>query len=218
MSGKKTWTVIVTTVIVSMAWLALLFSAIWQSVNAHSIEAETQFHVMVEDRVAEEVDYIMPMHLQTDPQWSDISYSTGTIKSHGCGLCCLSMMVSCLTGEEVYPTDLVSHQDEFLQADVNNPDAMCKWASEAYGLEWSGERWSFNENIDKMLDAGYVVMCSMEGKLGESDYGGHVVLVYGMVNDGYIIRDPDNAENSVHVFTEEELSDVTWGSLNGLRV
>lgn len=224
MFSKKIWTVLVTTAIVSMAWLALVFSIIWQSVNVHSTEAETQSNVIVEDKVVDEVDYMhkvdytMPMHLQIDPQWSDTSYSTGTIKSHGCGLCCLSMMVSCLTGEEVYPTDLVTHQDVFLQADVNNPDAMCKWASEAYGLEWSGEQWGFNENIDKMLDAGYVVMCSMEGKLGDSDYGGHVVLVYGRVNDGYLIRDPDNAENSVNVFTKEELSDVTWGSLNGLKV
>lgn len=208
--------------VVSAMWLMLVFNVIVQSNDAYNkgffkgydAGVDASAKTVIEDR---SVDY-MPIHLQIDPQWSNTSYSTGTIESHGCGLCCLSMMVSYLEGREVYPTDLIPHQDKFLQAEVNDQDAMCKWASEAYGLEWSGEQWSFNEHIDEMLNAGYVVMCGMEGKLGDSEYEGHVVLVYGKTEDGYLIRDPDSAENSVHVFSDEELSEVTWGSLNGLKV
>lgn len=216
------WKVLLAVCAVSVLWLMLVIYVIVQCNGAYDrgffkgydARKDASVQVVVEDRV---VDY-MPVHLQIDQQWSNTSYSTGTIESHGCGLCCLSMMVSYLEGREVYPTDLVLYQDQFLQAEVNDQDAMCRWASEAYDLEWSGEQWGFNEYIDEMLDAGYVVMCGMEGKLGDSEYEGHVVLVYGKVDEGYLIRDPDSAENSVHVFSDEELSDVTWGSLNGLRV
>lgn len=224
------WKVLMAVCMVSVLWLLLVIYVIAQTNDVYdrgffkgydvgsdaSVQAviEDRAQAVIEDRAA---DY-MPVHLQIDPQWRNTSYSTGTIESHGCGLCCLSMMVSYLDGREVYPTDLVQYQDKFLQANVNDQDAMCKWVSEAYCLEWSGEQWGFNEHIDEMLDAGYVVMCGMEGKLGDSEYEGHVVLVYGKTEDGYLIRDPDSAENSVHVFSAEELSDVTWGSLNGLRV
>lgn len=216
------WKVLLLLCVVSAMWLMLVFNVIVQSNDAYNkgffkgydAGVDASAKTVIKDR---SVDY-MPVHLQIDPQWSNTSYSTGTIESHGCGLCCLSMMVSYIEGEEVYPTDLVQYQDQFLQSEVNDQDVMCKWASETYGLEWSGEQWGFNEHIDEMLDAGYVVMCGMEGKLGDSEYDGHVVLVYGKTEDGYLIRDPDSAENSVHVFSDEELSEVTWGSLNGLRV
>lgn len=216
------WKVTMVICAVSFLWFILVFNIICQSVDAYDkgffdgygVGSSAMPDVVVEDKAAS----YMPVHLQIDPQWSNTSYSTGTIESHGCGLCCLSMMVSYLEGEEVYPTDLVGYQDKFLQGEVNDQDAMCKWASDKYGLEWSGEQWGFNEHIDEMLDAGYVVMCGMEGKLGDHEYGGHVVLVYGRTGDGYLIRDPDSAGNSVHVFTNEELSEVIWGSLNGLKV
>ena len=55
-----------------MTRLALVFNVIWQSVNVHRTEAEMQSHVIVEDRVTQELDYMhkldytMPMHLQID--------------------------------------------------------------------------------------------------------------------------------------------------------
>ena len=217
-----TWKVLIGICAASALWLMLVFSAVVQAndaydrgfFNGYDAGTDAVSQMVVEDKSAS----YMPMHLQIDPQWSNTSYSTGTIESHGCGLCCLSMTVSYLEGREVYPSSLVAYQDSFLQADVNDQDAMCRWASETYGFQWSGEQWGFNDSINELLDAGYVVMCGMEGKLGDSEYEGHVVLVYGKTEDGYLIRDPDSAENSVNVFTEEELSEVTWGSLNGLKV
>lgn len=216
------WKVLVGVCVASVLWLALLVSVMSQVNEATESSFMDGYSAGVDDAsqlvVEDQKTSYMPMHLQIDPQWSNIDYSTGTIESHGCGLCCLSMMVSYLEGREVYPSSLVTCQDSFLQADVNDQDAMCKWASDTYGFQWSGEQWGFEDSIDELLDEGYIVMCGMEGKLGDSEYDGHVVLVYGKTEDGYLIRDPDSAENSVHVFTDEELSDVTWSSLNGLKV
>lgn len=160
----------------------------------------------------------MPLYLQTDPIWKDTGYSEGTIETYGCGLTDLAMMLTKLLGFPVYPNDLVRHQDAFLEAGVNNPDAMCRWASDTYHLIWSGERWGFEENINQMLSEGYLVMCSMQGKLGEREYDGHVILVYGIVDGCYLVRDPADGANSVRLFRMDDFSGVTWGALNGLKV
>lgn len=44
-----------------------------------------------------------------------------------------------------------------------------------------------------------------------------VILIYGRNNDGLLIRDYDDGDNSVHVFSDEELSGVTCGAFNGLK-
>ena len=159
----------------------------------------------------------MPLYLQTDPIWKDTGYSEGTIETYGCGLTDLAMMLTKLLGFPVYPNDLARHQNMFLEAGVNNPDAMCKWASDTYHLTWSGEVWGFEDNIDRLLSEGYLVMCSMQGKLGDREYEGHVVLVYGIVDGCYLVRDPADGANSVRLFTPDELSEVAWGALNGLK-
>lgn len=63
----------------------------------------------------------------------------------------------------------------------------------------------------------YVVLASMSGQLGKRSYDGHVILIYGRNKDEWSIRDPDDGDNSVHVFSGEKLSGVTWGALNGLK-
>lgn len=68
-----------------------------------------------------------------------------------------------------------------------------------------------------LVNEGYVVLASMSGQLGKRNYDGHVILIYGMNNDGWLIRDHDDGDNSVHVFSGDELSGVTWGAFNGLK-
>lgn len=202
---------------VFIAWIML-------NVQAEVQEARQSGYELAQSTREQEVVTIgnyyfeMPLYLQTDPIWKDTGYSEGTIETYGCGLTDLAMMLTKLLGFPVYPNDLVKHQDMFLEADVNNPDAMCRWASDAYHLTWSGERWGFEENIDQMLSEGYIVMCSMQGKLGDREYEGHVILVYGIVDGCYLVRDPADGDNSVRLFRMEDFSGVTWGALNGLKV
>lgn len=217
--------ILIVACIVSIAWLALVWQVMLSVqldvVNAYDNGYDVgykvaQANVVVED---EESSIDVPLFLQTDPQWKDIPYSVETIETYGCGLTDLAMALSYCMNECITPADLASYQEAFLEADVNNPDAMSEWAVENYGVQWSGEQWGFNDNMDKLLSEGYVVLASMQGKLGDHVYGGHIVLFYGKDEDGsYLIRDPANGQNSVHPFTIEELSEVTWGALNGLKV
>lgn len=159
----------------------------------------------------------IPLYLQTDPQWSSDSYSTGTIESHGCGLVSAAIAVSYLTGERVTP-DLLSMSagDAFLSGSLNDSDAICRWLSERYSIQWSGEKWLLQDAV-QMLDEGYVVLASMKGQLGEENYGGHIVLLYEHTDDDcFYLRDPFSGDNSVRKFSRQEIEQVDWGSFNGL--
>lgn len=171
--------------------------------------------VIVEDKPAKSRS--VPLYLQTDPRWSSVSYSTGTIESHGCGLVSAAIATSYLTGECITP-DLLSESagDAFLSSGLNDSDSICRWLSEHYGFQWSGEKWLLQDAI-QMLDEGYVVLASMEGQLGEENYGGHIVLLYEHTDDDcFYLRDPFSGDNSVRKFSRQEIEQVDWGSFNGL--
>lgn len=159
----------------------------------------------------------MPLFLQTDPAWKDAAYASGSIETHGCGLCCLSMAVSYLTHGNVYPNELVEYQGKFLEGDYNDPDKMAQWARDTYGLEWSGELWGI-EGIDTCLANGwYTIVVGVGGPLGDETYESHLILVYGIVDGMYLVRDPNSGANSVRLFSRSELIDAGIGSVNALR-
>lgn len=171
--------------------------------------------VIIEDEPAEL--HQVPLYLQTDPQWSGDQYSSGTIESHGCGLVSAAIATSYLLDEDITPDLLsISAGDAFLSSGLNDSDAICRWLSEHYGFKWSGEKWLLQDAV-QMLDEGYVVLASMEGQLGEENYGGHIVLLYEHTDDDcFYLRDPFSGDNSVRKFSRQEIEQVDWGSFNGL--
>lgn len=171
--------------------------------------------VIVEDKPAK--SHSVPLYLQTDPQWSGNRYSSGTIESHGCGLVSAAIAASCLLDEDITPDILsMSAGDAFLSSGLNDSDAICRWLSEHYGLQWSGEKW-FLQDAVQMLDESYVVLASMEGQLGGENYSGHIVLLYEHTDDDcFYLRDPFSGDNSVRKFSRQEIEQVDWGSFNGL--
>lgn len=171
--------------------------------------------VIVEDEPAKY--HSVPLYLQTDPQWSGDKYSSGTIESHGCGLVSAAIATSYLLDEDVTPDILsMSAGDAFLSDGLNDSDVICRWLSEHYGLQWSGEKWLLQDAV-QMLDEGYVVLASMKGQLGEENYGGHIVLLYEHTDDDcFYLRDPFSGDNSVRKFSRQEIEQVDWGSFNGL--
>lgn len=171
--------------------------------------------VIVEDEPAESRS--VPLYLQTDPQWSGDKYSSGTIESHGCGLVSAAIATSYLLDEDVTPDILsMSAGDSFLSDGLNDSDVICRWLSEHYGIQWSGEKWLIQDAV-QMLDDGYVVLASMKGQLGEENYGGHIVLLYEHTDDDcFYLRDPFSGDNSVRKFSRQEIEQVDWGSFNGL--
>ncbi len=163
----------------------------------------------------------MPLWLQTDPQWSRVEYSTGTIESHGCGLTCAAMTIEYMTTQDVTPLILSGYVgDECLTGGINDMAKFSRWICERYpeyGIEHSGAVWTLDEAL-ALVDDGWLVFAGMEGALGGKQYGSHVVLLWGVDENGnYLMRDPDDAENSARPWTRDELVQATWGNFNGLK-
>lgn len=169
--------------------------------------------VVVED----EQVHTMPLFLQKDLRWYGVQYGDGCIGTHGCGLTAAAMATTYITGELVTPEYLANASgNEFITDGVNDPDKICKWLSEKYGMVYSGEAWTLDEGL-ALVESGYCVLASMSGQLGERSYGGHVILIYGRFGTDYLVRDPDDGENSIRSFSREELSLAKWTSFNGIK-
>lgn len=204
---------------VSVFWIGLLSAVAsgWQDYAAKQYavgyEAGNSEIAIIED----EPIHTMPLYLQEDPRWSDQAYGDGTIGTHGCGLTSAAMAISFIEGEYISPASLATMSDgAFITDGVNDPDKICKWLVDNYGVLWSGERWYLEEALE-LVDHGWLVIAGMEGYLGEEYYGGHDVLIYARSGDGYLIRDPANGDNSIKLFTVEELQQVHWGSFNAIK-
>ena len=217
------WRVIVGVVITALIYTFFCVSIIVQSISDSSSAWNRGYErgkALAEQMRVEDVSggvRVMPLFLQTDPNWRDTAYASGSIETHGCGLCCLSMAVSYLTKCNVYPNELCEYQSEFLSGDYNDPDKMAQWARDTYGLEWSGELWGI-EGIDACFANGWNTMIvDIGGPLGDETYESHLVLVYGIVDGMYLVRDPNSGSNSVRLFSRSELIDANIGSVNALR-
>lgn len=57
----------------------------------------------------------------------------------------------------------------------------------------------------------------MSGELGDSEYDGHVVMLWMESDGSYWMRDPDSGGNSQRVWTEGELREVDWKYFYGIR-
>lgn len=213
------WGVLSLVLVVSVLWIGLLSVVArgWQEHSkeayARGYEAGKQEVVVVED----EPVHAMPLYLQDDIRWSSVAYADGTIGSHGCGLTCAAMAMTYLTGSYVSPDSLaIQSGDAFVTNGLNDPDKICQWLVDQYGVTWSGEKWTLDDGL-ALVDDGYVVIAGMMGRLGDRNYSGHNVLIYAHVDGGYLVRDPDDAANSNRAFTYEELSEASWTTFDGIR-
>ena len=211
--------VIVACIVVSLLWIFLLnmVATGWQDqcLKAYSdgYESGKSEVVIVED----EPVHIMPLFLQKDLRWYGVQYADGCIGTHGCGLTAAAMAATYITGDLVMPDYLASTSgDEFITDGVNDPDKICKWLSEEYGMTYSGEVWTLDEGL-ALVEEGYCVLASMSGQLGDRSYGSHVILIYGRFGPDYLVRDPDDGENSIRSFSREELSLANLTSFNGVK-
>ena len=174
--------------------------------------AERDRLAVVQDRPIAEGNN-MPLWLQTDPQWDYIPYAGGTIGDSGCGLTCAAMAIKHMTLQEVTPLTLASFVgDSCLTDGVNDPGKFCDWIAERYP-EYGIESTPISYDLAPVLrnvDDGWLAFASVTGRLGEEEYGGHVVLIWRADDDGYWIRDPASAANSARAFTVDELEQVDF--------
>lgn len=155
----------------------------------------------------------MPLYMQTDPQWAHVEYAGGTIGDSGCGLACAAMAVKCMTTQEVTPLTLADAVGaSCLTGNVNDPSKFAAWIVGTYadyGIEATPKMYLLDSALDR-VSSGWLCFAGLEGAMGDSDYSGHVVLIWRSDDSGYWVRDPASAANSARPFSKEELNAVDF--------
>lgn len=175
-------------------------------------DAEEEQARIIADRPLPEGNH-MPLWLQTDPQWSYIPYAGGTIGDSGCGLVCAAMAIKYMTLQDVTPLQLADAVgDTCLTDGVNDPKKFFEYIERVYpeySIESTFTLWNLSDALH-FVDDGWMAFGGMSGKIGEGDYGGHVVLIWRSDDEGYWVRDPASAGNSARPFSPEELGQVDF--------
>lgn len=181
--------------------------------------AETERMYPVYDRPIHEGG-VMQTWLQDDPQWAHVPYAGSTVGEAGCGLACAAMAIQYMTLQDVTPLQLADHVgDGCLTDGVNDMGKFCRYIEETYpdyGVESTGAVWELDDALALVRD-GWLVFCGMSGQLGESDYEGHVVLLWMEGDGSYWLRDPASGANSQRAWSEGELRSVGWSYFYGIR-
>ena len=175
--------------------------------------------VMAEERLAEETEEFererelwherydprsMPSYYQDDPAWASTPYAHGgTIAGNGCGLTVAAMSLEWWTREQWTPARLAAEVgDSCTVGGLNYMPAFADFAR-SLGLSATGQYWDIRRAIADAR-SGRTVWCAGGGRLGDSSYGGHLVLLWQDESGALRINDPASSGNT-RAWTEEEI-------------
>lgn len=162
----------------------------------------------------------MPLYLQDEPQWGHFPYGGGTIADSGCGLACAAMAIKYMTTQDVTPATLAdSVGTSCLTGNVNDPSKFASWiigTYPEYGIQATQKLYLLESALDK-VNSGWMCFAGLSGGFGDSDYSGHVILIWRSDDSGYWVRDPASAANSARAFSLEELQAVDFTYFVGIR-
>lgn len=147
----------------------------------------------------------IPQMYQYLGAWADYPYGNGTIRSSGCAIVCLAMVLSYLEDEIITPLDVVS----FTGNQYYQPGAGSTWnifpaVASHYGHSCNNLGKS-SSAIISALESGQPVIASMGP--GTFTRGGHFIVLKGITEDGKIlVNDPNDNSTKNHNNTKFSMS------------
>ena len=127
----------------------------------------------------------IPQFFQTD--YPDVLYSYGTIADDGCGITCLAMVATYLTGHPYLPDELAGYFGGYLEGVVTNVERL-EAASTLLQLPWRKAA-NFHDAM-KAMHEGKVVIAMMDYRSLFTD-SQHFIVLAGTAEDGKIlVNDP----------------------------
>lgn len=146
----------------------------------------------------------MPAYYQDDPAWAGVPYAHGgTIAGNGCGLTAAAMSLEWWTREQWTPARLAAEVgDSCTVGGLNDMVAFADYCR-SLGLSATEQYWNVRRAIDDAR-SGRTVWCAGGGWLGDSHYGGHLVLLWEDADGELRINDPASSGNTRR-WPEEEI-------------
>ena len=148
----------------------------------------------------------MPAYYQDDPAWAGVPYAHGgTIAGNGCGLTAAAMSLEWWTREQWTPARLAAEVgDSCTVGGLNYMPAFADYCR-SLGLSATEQYWDVRRAIDDAR-SGRTVWCAGGGRLGDSHYGGHLVLLWEDADGELRINDPASSGNTRRWSEEEVLA------------
>lgn len=147
-----------------------------------------------------------PLLLQYDEKWGYGLYGDTVLAINGCGPTVLSMVVAGLTGRtDVTPYTIAkfSEQNGYFEKESGTSWSLMTEGIKRYGV--IGTNISLTRSaIVNALEEGKPIACSM--RKGDFTTTGHFILIVGMKNNQFIIRDPNSKERSEKLWEYDTLS------------
>lgn len=155
-----------------------------------------------------------PSHYcQNDARWKNLSYSSGTVETYGCGLTCVAWYISYITQDFEYGVDDLLNEvgNSCLDDDVNDMGKFCEYLESEYNIVATEQIWEVEE-AKQLLENGYMLFASMDGQLmlGYRNYQGHIVLVYLKQDGNIYVMDPGDSSFNVPI-SEQRFDEVFTG-------
>ena len=137
-----------------------------------------------------------PLLLQYDPRWGYAFYGDDVIAVNGCGPTCLSMVIAGLTGKNtITPYTIASYAT---QQGYYAPDSGTSWSLMSDGAAHFGiigEELTLSRSaMENALSSGQPIICSM--RPGDFTTTGHFIVITGLKDGKFIIKDPNSKERS----------------------
>ena len=125
-------------------------------------------------------------------------FATGSIRTSGCGITCLSMVVTYLFDTTITPDMMLVYR--------GGRDPASAFEKGIREMKLNCERYTgmaAAEHLDEALKAGHPVIALMSAKSIFTDYG-HFIFITGKTEDGrYTVNDP-NLENYYKIYYKDE--------------
>lgn len=137
-----------------------------------------------------------PLLLQYDPRWGYAFYGDDVIAVNGCAPTCLSMVIAGLTGKNtITPYTIASYAE---QQGYYAPDSGTSWSLMSDGAAHFGiigEELTLSRSArENALSSGQPIICSM--RPGDFTTTGHFIVITGLKDGKFIIKDPNSKERS----------------------
>lgn len=136
---------------------------------------------------------LMPYLYQIDPQWSQTSYSGGTLAKQGCGPTALDMVYIYLTGDtSIDPAGMADFSTQGGYANEGNGSSWSLMTEGAAELGLYGQSISATADVIRgELEAGRPVICIMNP--GTFTQVGHYIVLERVAGDGSIVVHDSNS-------------------------
>lgn len=159
----------------------------------------------VPETLTESLDTV-PLLLQWDERWGYQTYGSGMIAETGCGPTCLAMAAAYLRQDaSITPYRVAQYaaQAGFYVSGTGTSWSLMTDGGREFGI--TGTELPLDEgSINKALDAGKLVICSM--RPGDFTTAGHFIVLTGRTSAGYTVHDPNSRERSAQTWTYDRLS------------